>query len=140
MFGKCQKHVRYALRLLVRLSLENRPMSSSELAEKELITRNFTLKVLHYLKRSGLVNSIKGKNGGFVLAKSPDEISFLDVISVFEKDLVIVDCNSRCKNYRACRVKYFWNWLSDYLKDLFSNITIKDIASGTFTFHLEKLS
>ncbi|PLV55761.1 RrF2 family transcriptional regulator [Thermotoga sp. SG1] len=139
MFGKCQKHIRYALRLLMRLSLENRPMSSSELAEKEHITRSFTLKVLHYLKRSGLVSSIKGKNGGFVLARSADEISFLDIIKAFEKDLVIVDCSDRCENYKYCRAKYFWSWLSDNLKELFSSITLRDIASGSFAFQCEKL-
>ncbi|WP_231556039.1 Rrf2 family transcriptional regulator [Thermotoga neapolitana] len=86
-----------------------------------------------------LVSSIKGKNGGFVLARSADEISFLDIIRAFEKDLVIVDCSNRCENYKHCRAKYFWSWLSDHLKEMFSSITLKDIASGSFAFQCEKL-
>lgn len=86
---------KYALKAM--LYLANRHSSqgsvlSFEIAEKERIPRKFLEHILLQLKNKGLLTSRKGKGGGYLLARTPDQISFGDVVRVFEGSMAPVPC------------------------------------------------
>lgn len=68
------------------------PLLSSEIAERESIPRKFLELILLQLKNKGLLTSRKGKGGGYLLAREPGQITFGDVIRVFEGSMAPVVC------------------------------------------------
>ena len=69
----------YALRIITSLATHDSVVDAKTLAEETSVTQRFTLKILHKLVQADLVNSYKGVNGGYKLAKSPDDITLKQV-------------------------------------------------------------
>jgi len=72
---------RYAIKALVRLALSygGSPVQSRDIAAFGAIPVKYLEQVMHDLRQGGLVTSTRGKNGGYELARSPEDISFSDV-------------------------------------------------------------
>ncbi len=86
------KETDYAIRIVARLA-ENREITDAKtIALKTGVTERFTLKILHKLVGKGVVKSYKGANGGYVLAKEPDEITLLAIIEDINGKLEFNDC------------------------------------------------
>ena len=104
---------RYALRAMLRLASEERPLPIRTIAEVEHIPRKFLELILLDLKSHGLVLSHRGKTGGYELAKPPADISFADVLRVIDGPLALAPCASRtafrrckdCPNPEACAIR-----------------------------------
>lgn len=64
----------------------NKPMPSRAISEAENLPADYTEQILLRLRRAGVVNSLRGAKGGYMLAKSPAEISLLSIFSAFEPD------------------------------------------------------
>jgi Rrf2 family protein len=77
------------------------PVLISTLAEEESIPRKFLEQILLALKSSGLVESKKGKGGGYNLVRSPDKITVADVIRLMEGPLAPLPCASETR-FRKC--------------------------------------
>ena len=71
---------------LARSYNDNKPMASRAIAESEQLPADYTEQILLRLRRAGVVNSLRGAKGGYILAKSPAEISLLAIFSAFEPD------------------------------------------------------
>ena len=77
------------------------PVLIAEIAEKESIPKKFLEAILLELKNKGFLQSKKGKGGGYLLARSPNQISFGEVIEIFENPFGALPCldvkaNRRC--------------------------------------------
>ena len=97
------QRARYALKALVHLSRvpEGQTVQIAALAEREQIPRKFLEVILVELKRHGLVESVRGKHGGYRLARPPAMITYGDVVRVTDGPLALVPCVSRTA-YRRC--------------------------------------
>lgn len=93
---------RYALRAMLCLARESKPLPIRSIAEWERIPRKFLELILLELKSHGLVISHRGKAGGYELAKPPDTISFADVLRVIDGPLALAPCASRTA-FRRCK-------------------------------------
>jgi Rrf2 family protein len=75
----------YALRAIVVLADDaGTPWTAQGISFKSMVPQDYLMKVLQALARSGLVLAQRGRGGGFVLTRSPDEISVLDVITAVD--------------------------------------------------------
>lgn len=74
----------YAVRITSCLAMENAKLDAKTISEKTCVTLRFALKILRKLVAGGIVKSYKGYQGGYKLAKSPDEITLKDVIEAIE--------------------------------------------------------
>jgi Rrf2 family protein len=94
---------RYALRALLYLAVHNDdvPVQISEIAESEKIPRKFLEAILLELKKTGIVRSHRGRQGGYSLGRSAKEISFADVLRVTDGPLALSPCVS-VMAYRKC--------------------------------------
>ncbi|MBI2167709.1 MAG: Rrf2 family transcriptional regulator [Candidatus Omnitrophica bacterium] len=83
---KLTKKGEYALRALLRLSANypQKSLSLREISERERLPVKFLEQIMMVLKRSGLVESTKGKQGGYTLARRPEEITLGEIIRVIE--------------------------------------------------------
>lgn len=82
----------YALRAVLELSLRHRqgPLTIGQIADAQKIPVRFLEAILRQLKHAGLTNSVRGKEGGYLLAREPHTISVGEVIRLFEGPLVAV--------------------------------------------------
>lgn len=107
---------KYALKAILMLTEKysaKEPVLIAEIAEKESIPKKFLEAILLELKNKGILQSKKGKGGGYFLARSPNQISFGEVIWIFENPFGSLPCLNgkadrccdECKNGGACGIQ-----------------------------------
>lgn len=109
------QRAKYALRAMIRLASngENAPISVTTLAHDVEIPRPFLEQIFSDLRRRNLVVSYRGKQGGFRLARDPNDITFADVIRHIDGPLALAPCASRtafrpcpeCRSVETCELR-----------------------------------
>ena len=126
----------YGLRCMLQLALANteEPVPVALVAENEGLSNEYAGKLLNLLRQAELVESIRGRNGGFVLARTPDEISLADILRVFSPDLFDVEYCNRftgaediCVHTTACTLRPVWSTLSGMVTRTLEMITLMDL-------------
>lgn len=86
---------RYGLRALVDMTAnaDGKPMSLTSVAKRQSISLNYLEQVFGTLRKSGIVFSTKGSNGGYLLAKQPKDITIKEILDSLEGEFAIVDRN-----------------------------------------------
>ena len=100
---KLSKKTDYALRVLFSLveSWGKGPVSILDLAQKNNIPKKFLEHILLDLKKQGWVDSLPGRNGGYLLAQDPDRITMGEIIRYFDGLMAPISCVSVCR-YETC--------------------------------------
>ena len=104
----------YALRAVRHLA--NLPSgklgSINSISEAETVPREFLAKILKDLTRGGILVSYQGVTGGYRLAKTPKEVTFLDVMEAIDGPIHLNLCtegrNCNCEMYDTCQMRSFW--------------------------------
>lgn len=98
------RKTKYAINALVYLAREcknGEPVQISRIAESEHIPRKFLEAILLDLRHAGMLNSRKGKTGGYYLQQSPEEINIADVMRLFDGPIALLPCVAY-KYYKRC--------------------------------------
>lgn len=109
------KKTKYALKAVLFLAAKyssKEPVLIAEIAQQESIPKKFLEAILLELKNKGILQSWKGKGGGYALARSPGQISFGEVLRIFEDPFSLLPCvkegpHVRCEECRkgaACGI------------------------------------
>ena len=128
---------KYGLKALLVLAEKagTGPVLISDLAERDRIPRKFLEAILLELKRRGVVQSRKGKGGGYFLRRKPAEVTFGEVIRVLEGPLAAVPCVSQlqymkcteCVDELTCGVRLAMKEVRDATADILDNTTLADV-------------
>lgn len=94
---------RYALRAMLHLAAQRKeePQQIADIAEASNVPRKFLEQILLDLKKRGLVHSVRGRSGGYRLARETKDISFAEIIRSIDGPLALSPCASRTA-YRRC--------------------------------------
>ena len=94
---------RYAFRALLTIAAapEGEALTSSEISRRYNIPHKFLEQILLDLKKAGILESRRGKSGGYVMLRPADTVSFGEVLRIFEGPLAPLPCLSR-QSYRRC--------------------------------------
>jgi len=132
---------KYGLKALLALAQDagRGPVLVSELADREAIPRKFLEAILLDLNRHGLVQSKKGKGGGYFLRRPPTAITFGEVIRVLEGPLALVPCVSQtayarcvdCVDEAACGVRLAMQQVRDATAQILDTTTLADVNRRT---------
>lgn len=126
----------YAVKALIHI-VKSAPelVSVSELAAKLAIPKPFLRKILQLLKKGGVLHSLKGRGGGFRLAVSPEEISLVALIRIFQGPIKLNDCIFKkhiCPDVKTCPLKTRLDSLENSFISELKSITLasllKDIS------------
>jgi len=123
----------YAILSLIVLSSVASPRDSETLSRELSIPKSFLAKILQALAKKKILNSYKGVNGGFALAKKPHEINMLEVMSAVEgKAPTVFDCSPSiedCPRDKAqlCSIWPFLNKLQGKIDNFLADLTLADI-------------
>lgn len=123
---------RYALRIMACLAeaQENEPMSLKDIAEKESIGIKYLEIIVASLNKSGLLKSVRGKNGGYLLNRRPEEYTISSILNAAEGSLAPVACvdtDKSCSNAPSCKTYKLWKELDDVIEEFLSSKTLADI-------------
>ena len=131
------RKAKYGLKALLVLAEESGrgPVLVADLAEREALPKKFLEAILLELKRHGLLLSKKGKGGGYLLRRAPDEITFGDVIRALDGPLAAVPCVSQtaymrcaeCVDEATCGVRLAMKDVRDATAKILDNTTLADI-------------
>ncbi len=124
---------RYALRILVDLA-ENRNngyITLKEAAERQEISEKYLESIVKDLVREGIVEGLRGKGGGYRLARPADAINVLDVLQSADGTLVPVACleegSKPCSRAAECRTLPLWEGLNKVVSAYLSGFTLQDL-------------
>ena len=126
---------RYGLRILIDLAMHDpgKPRMLRDIAASQQISEKYISRLVIDLRRAKLVRSVRGVNGGFHLAKSPEKITLLEVLETMEGPLSVVECvrsPEKCKRQTLCPARNIWTQLNDGIRELTRNITLDDILNA----------
>jgi len=127
----------YAMLILSEMAKEPAfVLSATALAERLYLTPPTVSKVLKILADANLVNSVRGAEGGYHLAKSAADITVVDVIAAMEGDIAMTEC---CEDTRLCAIDTMcsmrenWRQINGMVKGMLKRITILDMMSPLST-------
>lgn len=126
---------RYGLRAAVDLAMHNgETVALSAIAERQKITVNYLEQIIPKLRKVGIVNSVRGAQGGYTLAKPPEQISVGDVLRALEGDLNPVDCKelqsgNSCLGSDLCITKYVWKRISASINDAVDHMMLSELVA-----------
>lgn len=127
---------RYGLRALIDLAQNStkEPVSITSIAERQDISERYLEQLMSKLKKSGIVTSIRGAAGGYILARPMEEISVGDVLRALEGSLDPVDCpgllEEGCKAADGCVTKYVWKRINDSINRTVDEIRLDQLVKG----------
>lgn len=124
---------RYGLRAVLDIAMHDEAASVSSIAARQFISENYLERLIAMLKKAGIVNSVRGAQGGYVLARSAEEISVGEVLRALEGDLNPVDCSeidgSLCEGADICVTKFVWKRIADSINQAVDNLMISELAN-----------
>jgi Rrf2 family transcriptional regulator, cysteine metabolism repressor len=126
---KASLKLEYSLRVLSQLARKNKGGAVTrveELAKLEAIPRNYLVQLLNELREGGLVDSKRGKTGGYRLAKAPEDISLKQVLTVVEPDLI--DTKITLKGASGPQVASLWREVSKRFDKSLAGFTVAQLA------------
>jgi FeS assembly SUF system regulator len=122
----------YATVVLASLAQEpTRHRAAAELAERTRLSRPTVSKVLKGLQRAGMVISSRGSQGGYRLARDPEQITAAQILDVFEGPIAITECSgaaSQCGIERLCRVGGAWQRINAAIRHALEDVTLQQLA------------
>ena len=144
------RKARYALRALYALAADEGrgPVLIADLAERERIPRKFLEAILLELKNAGVLRSKKGKGGGYVLAKSPDQIVLGEVIRIIDGPLAPIPCVSErayarceeCADEATCGTRIVMKQVRDAIAKILDNTTLASALEQSARARRQSLS
>ena len=135
------RKVDYALRAAIYLAYQSdrRPCSVSEIAACEGIPKKFLEKIIQDLIHHGLVRSTRGAQGGYALARPPEQVTFKQVIEAIEGPVSLNVCvgdageTSDCTQYPRCAMLWVWREAQKRVMDVFATTTLADVRQKRTT-------
>ena len=122
-----------SLHLAKRGGTGSSPVAARELADVEKLPADYVEQILLRLRRAGLVDSVRGAKGGYLLARDPSAISVRDVMTASEHQTFEVNCAShpvdaeRCSPGSTCSIRPVWHALQQRVDDLLAGISLADL-------------
>ena len=123
---------RYAVSALTELSFlqSSGPVSLSDFSLNQNIEITYLEQIFRKLRIAGIVKSIRGRNGGYLYAKDPANISIKEVMHAVDEVLDATKCNgtSACHNGKKCSTHDLWHELNVLVDDYLDKITINNLV------------
>ena len=125
----------YGLRALMELGMDaGTALSLRDIAERQQISLDYLEQIVPALKGAGLIQSKRGAQGGYFLARAPEEITVYDALRALEGSLGTMICvsetdqaNSNCGASGSCAVQEVWQELQVAIEGVLKNLTLAEL-------------
>jgi Rrf2 family protein len=132
---KLSTRSRYAARAIIEIARQkgDTPITRKTICESQDISSSYLENILIILKNQGIIKTIRGPRGGYVLAKEPEDINMYDIVRAFEGSISAVHCvddPQNCPRYENCPTKVVWEALMKSQRDVLKSFTIGQLMKG----------
>ena len=121
---------RYAVRCMIALAESDHKTSISEISSQQEISERYLELIFSKLKKSGLVNSIRGSKGGYQLAKPAIDITIYDILEAVEKDMNIIKDVVEPTPMEAMLNDQIWQPTNHKIKNYLKSITLQSLLQS----------
>lgn len=112
----------------------DKPISIKGIAERQAVSVAYLEQILNKLKNGGLIRSVKGPGGGYVLSKKPEDVSISSILNELEGPVAITSCldpEEGCVRVDGCVTYMLWKSLGEKIDAFLRTVTLKDLITGT---------
>ncbi|MEA4954887.1 MAG: Rrf2 family transcriptional regulator [Pseudoflavonifractor sp.] len=125
---------RYALRLMLDIALSGsgQPVPLKDVAERQGISDKYLEQIVTQLSRAGLVRSVRGAGGGYLLTRTPEEYTVGEILRVLEGSLAPVVCAEEgctCERIDQCVAVEVWTKIRQAVNQVVDGITLADLVT-----------
>jgi len=124
---------RYALRLLIDLAERKDAgfISLKEIAERQAISKQYLEQIVSLLNTSSILRANRGKQGGYMLAKDPEQYTVGQILRITEGSLAPIACledeKNLCERASSCKTLPMWEGLNRVISEYLDNFTLQDM-------------
>lgn len=122
---------RYALRVMIDLAVNDNGdyVSLKDISNRQEVSLKYLEQIMAMLNKAGYVKSTRGNNGGYRLAKSPEEYKVGDILRKTEGDLAPIACvnGEECGKRENCKTFKFWQGLDNVINEYVDSKTLADL-------------
>lgn len=123
---------RYALRVMLDLAMNDKGdfISLKDIAERQGISNKYLEQIISMLNKAGFLKTARGYNGGYRLAKRPQEYIVGDILRATEGDMAPTYClteEGECTKKENCKTYSFWKGLDDVITEYVNSKTLEDL-------------
>ena len=105
------------------------PMPLRKLAQKQQLSMKYLEQLAASLKIAGLIESTRGAEGGYRLARKPEDITAWDIYNALDISTAPTDClNSQCLRENICACRHLWGDLNNAITDILKTYNLKNLA------------
>jgi len=129
----------YAVRAAIEIGLlgQEKPAQVKEIASRQAIPERFLEQVMASLKKAGIIESIRGAQGGYRLAKPIEQITLTNIIEAIEGPMLVMEClsedieHNKCnKSSGVCSVRDVWKGVQSSLSQALDSITLAKLIKN----------
>jgi Rrf2 family iron-sulfur cluster assembly transcriptional regulator len=126
---------RYAVTAMAELAqaADGAALALSTIADRQMISLAYLEQIFLKLRRAGLVDSARGRTGGYRLARPASDIRIADIMNAVEEDMRMTRCGAEaatCLPGRRCITHGLWNALSDHIEGFLLTVTLQQVVDG----------
>lgn len=138
---------RYGLRALFDMAYNSGtlPVQIKDISRRQEISPRYLEQIFQSLKKAGILKSKRGPQGGYYLAKTPEQITIREILEAAEGDTLLVNClNERkgkkgaCHFDASCVTQTIWQEATEKLNDYFSQTTLKSLCEKGQSMGIKK--
>lgn len=124
---------RYALRLMLDIATDTsgEPVKIKDVAARQEISEKYLEQIIAVLNKAGFVRSIRGAQGGYLLAKQPVEYTVGMILRLVEGSMAPVEClefdNNTCHRQDSCVTLILWEKINNAVKSVIDTVTLADM-------------
>ena len=128
---------RYGVRAVLNLAVQNqsKPVSISQISREEDLSPEFLEQIFFKLKKAGVIRSVRGPKGGFLLNWKPSDITIKKILDAVGESICPTPCTYRgtdpCPREEGCPLAPIWNEFHEVIEKHLDNISLKDIIEDT---------
>ncbi len=124
---------RYGIRAMLDLALNSSegPVLLRDIAKRQEVSEKYLEHSISALRKAGLVRSIRGARGGYVLAKLPSQIRLCEIMEVLEGSMAPVECVDDpqiCQRAQLCVTRDIWAKMKEAIDNILESITLQDMV------------
>lgn len=129
---------RYGLKAMFDLALNDGsgPISLGAIAERQGISIHYLEQLVSPLRKAGLLKSVRGAQGGYLLAKPPSEISVREILELLEGPLApascVTDSKNSCENSDYCVSRMIYDRIYESINEVVDNISLQDMLDEQY--------
>lgn len=125
---------RYAVRLMLDIAMNDngQPVRIKDISKRQEISDKYLEQIISVLNKAGYVKSIRGPQGGYTLAKKPEDYTVGMILRLTEGSLAPVSCleyeDNDCPRQEQCATLELWKRIDDAVKNVVDNVTLEDLV------------